>query len=211
MPLMDHFHRPLETHRRWESMHSSWANAIVEWLNAGVLPKHYFAAPQIHLGGIVAMDVGTFGEEADHSEDDEPITTWPLPKPTLRATVDFADLDLFEIQVVDDEVGRLVAAIEIVSPANKDRPNHRKAFTIKCASYLQQGLALVIIDVVTDRAANLHESLLKLLKVTPSHSGKLSHLYASSYRTKNATGESAVLESWVKPLAVGLSASTPMW
>ena len=43
---------------------------------------------------------------------------------------------------------RLVAAIELVSPANKDRAAHRRAFAT-CASHLCQGVGLVIVDIVT--------------------------------------------------------------
>jgi hypothetical protein len=44
----------------------------------------------------------------------------------------------------------LVGAIELVSPANKDRSTHRDAFVSKCETYLRQGIGLVIIDVVTE-------------------------------------------------------------
>ena len=43
----------------------------------------------------------------------------------------------YEVRIYDAERGRhLVAAIEIVSPANKDRPEHRDAFVGKCAALL---------------------------------------------------------------------------
>ena len=55
--------------------------------------------------------------------------------------VDFGDLDEFEVRVYrDDDEPTLAAAIELVSPANKDRPTHRLAFAVKCAGYLQQGM-----------------------------------------------------------------------
>ena len=58
---------------------------------------------------------------------------------------------------------RIVALLEILSPANKDRASHRRAFAVKCASYLQQGVAVIIVDVVTERAANLHAALADIL------------------------------------------------
>src|SRR6059058_4764091 len=39
--------------------------------------------------------------------------------------------------------------IEIVSPANKDRPEHRNVFVGKCAALLQKGVAVGIVDLVT--------------------------------------------------------------
>jgi len=58
----------------------------------------------------------------------------------------------------------LVAAIELISPGNKDRAEARRAFAAKCASYLQQGIGLVIVDIVTERQANLHDELNSLLE-----------------------------------------------
>ena len=55
---------------------------------------------------------------------------------------------------------QLAGAVELVSPANKDRPLHREAFMSKCATYLQAGVGLVIVDVVTERPADLHRELL---------------------------------------------------
>ena len=46
----------------------------------------------------------------------------------------------YAVRVFDAKRGRqLVAAIEIVSPANKDRAEHRNAFVGKCAALLQKG------------------------------------------------------------------------
>jgi hypothetical protein len=58
---------------------------------------------------------------------------------------------------------QLRAAIELVSPANKDRASHRRAFAVKCAGYLQQGVAVVIVAVITERTANLHATLVDIL------------------------------------------------
>ena len=48
-------------------------------------------------------------------------------------------------------------------PANKDRPSHRQAFALKCASYLHDNISVMIVDVVTERHGNLHAELLQLL------------------------------------------------
>src|SRR5262245_32707990 len=45
----------------------------------------------------------------------------------------------YEVLVYDQSRGRLlVAAVQIVSPANKDRPENRRAFVAKCAALLQE-------------------------------------------------------------------------
>jgi hypothetical protein len=56
-----------------------------------------------------------------------------------------------------------VAAIEIVSPANKDRPEHRRGFVVKCAALLQQRVSVALIDLVTTRNFHLYGDLLELM------------------------------------------------
>ena len=58
---------------------------------------------------------------------------------------------------------RLVAAIEIVSPSNKDRPDSRETFVAKVAGLLQKDVCVSIIDLVTIRQFNLYADLLELL------------------------------------------------
>ena len=53
----------------------------------------------------------------------------------------------YEIRVFDQKRQcRLVAAVAIVSPANKDRPEHCQAFVAKCAALLQQRVSVTIVD-----------------------------------------------------------------
>ncbi len=85
---------------------------------------------------------------------------------------------------VYEELGgaQLRAAIELVSPANKDRPGSRRTFAAKCAGYLKQAVSVVIVDVVTERIANLHADLLETLEVSEAAWESPSQLYAVAYR-----------------------------
>src|SRR5215813_163593 len=58
MPLLDHFHPPLSVTRKWEGFHSQWASSLAAQLNAGLLPPHHFADPQVSHGRI-EVDVAT--------------------------------------------------------------------------------------------------------------------------------------------------------
>jgi hypothetical protein len=92
--------------------------------------------------------------------------------------------DSFEVRVFNTLGGlKLVGAIELVSPSNKDRPAERRAFAIKCASYLYHGVSLIIMDIVTERRANLHNTLMDLMEY-PSESRLPAdaNLYAVAYR-----------------------------
>lgn len=213
MPLLDHFHPPLSLSRHWENLHSAWANALRDQLNDDLLPPEYFAEVQITHGSRAEIDVATFEDEADSSRAGEGgVAVWAPPRAPFTATLQFTHPVLFEIQVRRDEGGpKLVAAVELVSPANKDRPGHRHAFAVKCASYLQEQVGVVVVDVVTLRGGNLHAAMLSLLQVSDQSGTADAPLFSASYRTvagKDATG----LEYWVEPLALGGDLPTvPLW
>ncbi len=115
------------------------------------------------------------------------------------------------MRVYDSRRGRrLVAAIEIVNPANKDRPEHRRAFVAKCAALLQNGVSVVIVDLVTTRQFNLYAEVLEFMGFADS-SFEPRPLYAAACR--GTSGNDAwVLETWAPPLTLGHSLPTlPLW
>jgi hypothetical protein len=214
MPLLDHFHPPLKVSHAWTSCHSSWANSLTQQLNRGLLPAEYYAVPYVQLGGQIEIDVATFEQDGAGSGIGAAGTAvWAPARATLSVPVDFVHLDLIEVQVLQHFGGpQLRAAIELVSPANKDRPSHRRAFAIKCASYLQRGVSVVVIDVVTERAANLHAELIQVLNLTGDAPWQSpSGLYTVAYRTVPSAGQHQ-LEIWPEPLALGAVLPTvPLW
>src|SRR5262249_40759457 len=156
MPLRDHFHSPLVDVHPWESFHAAWATEIMRTLNREVLPPNCFAAAQVHVGSRVEIDVATFEQEQQLSaragngeSGGVAVQSWAAPATSLIMPAIFPDE--IEVQVFRRTGGAtLVAAIELISPGNKDRPEARRAFAAKCASYLQQGIGLVIVDIVTE-------------------------------------------------------------
>ena len=141
------------------------------------------------------------------------VALWAPPQPVAACPLEFDDPDLFEVQVINEEVGpRLVAAIELVSPSNKDRPANRHMFAVKCASYLYSGVSVIIVDVVTQRSGNLHAALLDLLAASMTTPGQNAHdLYASAYR-RTRTQHGLELQTWPHVLGIGDSLPTlPLW
>ena len=215
MPLLDHFHPPLSIERPWEGIHSTWASTIATQLNQDQLPAEYFAMPLVTLGGGMQVDVGTFQTDEQPESPNGGIITqiWAPPQPPLSVVVDFVSLDVYEVRVMQQMGGpKLRAAIELVSPANKDRVSHRRAFAVKCAGYLQQGVAVIIVDVVTERTANLHAALADILGLAhPLAWCSSSQLYAVAYRPTQAAAAQR-LEAWPEVLAVGAALPTmPLW
>lgn len=204
MPLLDHFRPPLSECRHWGSFLCAWAEVMAQHLNQFLLPEHYVAEARVKLGGQVEIDVGSFAEQGGSlAASTGGVAVWAPPQPAATARLDFKSPDIFEVQVLEEAGGpRLVAAIELVCPANKNRPSHRRAFAVKCASYLQSGASVMVVDVVTERSGNLHAELLQLLEVPLTTHAQNSHdLCATAYRTVIGDQE-LTLETWAETLAV---------
>ncbi|MBW3596295.1 MAG: hypothetical protein KY475_03360 [Planctomycetes bacterium] len=199
MPLLDHFNPPLSRTHPWRSFHSAWAAAMARLLNQGILPPGYHALPCVDHG---AVDIG--GEVA-------PQTTWAPPAPRVALAVELPPANAVEVQVfADDGDPRLAAAVELVSPRNKDRPQARQAFAVKCVGYLQQGSSVVVVDTVTTRRADLQAEILSLLKsdAAATSTGGLS---AASYQVVGDP-DAQQLRLWPAPLALGQPLPTlPLW
>jgi hypothetical protein len=218
MPLLDHFHPPLKKPWTWESFHATWAVELAGLLNNGLLPPSFVALPLTQVGTRVEIDVAALNGSGAGvpPQDAGGVATipavWAPPHPILDASIDFTHLDLFEVQIRrEDDSPRLAAAIELVSPGNKDRESHRRAFSIKCANYLQEGVGLLVVDVVTHRSGNLHGELLTMLRLNPSPGDAPSDLYTAAYRTFGPV-EASRLRAWREALALDAPLPTmPLW
>ena len=210
MPLLDHFHPPLSTERHWESFHAAWTGSLADALNR-LLPAGYFAEERVHAGPSVEIDVATFepaaGVRAAAPGNGGAATlTTPVWSPTAPAwTVPAVFADDFEVRVFSSRGGpALVAAIDLVSPRNKDRPDARKAFAVKCASYLHQGVSLILVDVVTDRHANLHNETMLLLDASEKcQLPAEAMLYAVAYRPVRRQDREEI-DLWPAPLSIAI-------
>jgi len=205
MTLRDHFRPPLSLQRHWHAFHNAWATYLAADLNQR-LPEGYFAEANVQFG--IEIDVAAFEEPRPGPA--AVATDWTAPAPTQTVPISVIT-DVVEVLVFGREAGpTLAAAIEFVSPANKDRPGHREAFVSKCAAYLQQGIGLVVVDVVTDRRANLHDELLARLRA-PEEPSVTAELYCDAYRPVEREGQPR-LDIWRELLAVGQALATmPLW
>jgi hypothetical protein len=205
MALNDHFRPPLSLRRHWHAFHNAWSTYLASHLNEQ-LPEGYFAEANVQFG--IEIDVATFEEPGAAGPGGA--AAWTAPAPTQTIPVSLLN-EIVEVLVFEREGGPiLVGAIELVSPATEDRPEHRDAFISKCAAYLQQGVGPVVVDVVTSRPGNLHGDLLARL----GSSGGVpldSDLYTVAYRLIERA-EQPSLDIWQEPLALGQSLPTmPLW
>jgi hypothetical protein len=208
MPLLDHFRPPLYPRHHWESFHSNWATRLADALNER-LPPEFMAEEHTSAGARLEIDVATYQEQPGMAAapPDGPATaplpgTWAPPAPPY--TIPAAFPDAFEVRIFTATGGlTLVGAIELVSPGNKDRAEEQHAFAVKCASHLQQGVSLIVIDIVTTRRANLHNDTLRLLgSPAGSELPPEVDLYAVAYRPV-LRQERPEIDVWPVPCALG--------
>ncbi|HTK74743.1 MAG TPA: DUF4058 family protein [Gemmataceae bacterium] len=212
VPLRDHFRPPVSKRSSWQGFHGFWPAAMVQNL-VRQLPGGYVAEPRAQLGTYFEIDVCAFDENVDvereisvgrASNGGVATATWAPPEPTLTLDAEIPDQYEYEVLIYDADRDRtLVAAVEIVSPANKDRPDNRLLFVAKCASLLTKGVCVSIVDLVTIRHFNLYADLLALIgRSDPTLGATPPATYATTCRRRKA-GRRTKLELWSYPLVVG--------
>ncbi len=218
MPLRDHFRPPVSKRSSWEGFHAMWPAVVVQQLRSK-LPPGFIAEPRAHLGSAYEVDIGTFepseGWVGSRSGVGGGLATqlWSPSEPSLALETDPLDAAEYEVLIYDLNRERtLVAAIEFVSPANKDRAEHRNAFVGKCAALLHKEIAVVIVDLVTIRHFNLYVELLNFLGYTEAaESVPDEAVYAVALRSVPKRRK-ARFQAWAEPVAVGSALPTlPLW
>jgi hypothetical protein len=181
------------------------------------------AAPRVHLGSRAEVDVASFERAAfnidaskhQRSDDRDAVATatWVAQKPTLEIETELGDFDEYEIRVYDaSRDRRLVAAIELISPGNKDRPENRQQFVSECAALLRQQVSVVLVDIVVSKNFNLYAELLRLFGHDDRSLGfDPPSIYAVACRW-TPRGTKNYFEAWNYPLANGQALPVlPLW
>jgi hypothetical protein len=139
--------------------------------------------------------------------------TQSLRLPALTLDAEFPEQDAYEVLILDLERDRrLVAAVEIVSPANEDRPERRRLFLANCLNLLRQDVCPSIVDLVTIRQFNFYiELLARLARCHPAFSPPVPSIYTVTCR-KRKVGRQTKLDTWSHPPAVGQPLpALPVW
>jgi len=132
-------------------MYHLWITELLRWIKPR-LPEGFRA----YIGSAPLLAVGSPGERPDVG-----VRSWPLSnEPTLtESDVDESKNPLdpdeeIAVTTLDPETavyverqGRLIAAVEVISPRKKDRPIARSAYLARYLGYLLDGANLVVIDV----------------------------------------------------------------
>jgi Protein of unknown function (DUF4058) len=135
--------------RGWDSVHPFWLAYLVEWIQPR-LPEGYKA----FLGGVPALTVASGNGKPDVGvrqvrpgpPAEEGATDTAVLEPDLEASVAIRLEPQPAVHI--DFHGQLIAAIELVSPRNKDRAEAKETYTSRYLGYLRLGVHLMLIDVL---------------------------------------------------------------
>jgi hypothetical protein len=139
----------------FHSFHTTWIGQINNALNGGVLPEGYYALAEQHMGmgvaDVLTLHASAAGPTAVPTSSPGDVGGIAVaaapPLVQRKQTADFGPLGRRRSIAIRHVSGhRLVALLEILSPANKDRMASIHEFTDKAAEALHVGVHLLVID-----------------------------------------------------------------
>lgn len=136
----------------WEGVHDIWIVELLRWIKPR-LPPDYRAyvgsSPALAIGaGVERPDVAVreWRPEPPAPEHPSPASAQAIEEPAPDEEVATITLDP-QTAVYVSAHGRLIAAVELISPRNKDRNSARGTYLTRYLSYLQEGAHLLLVDV----------------------------------------------------------------
>lgn len=187
--------------RGWDGVHLVWLAQLLDWVQPR-LPAGYRA----YLGSVPALTIDTPNGKPDLS-----VRNWPSPPEVAgtsaasalepdQETVATFSLDPQQAVHVDLH-GRLVAAMELVSPRNKDRPAARERYLGRYVGYLRQAVHLLLVDVLPRPAGfSFPDAIAGNLGISqPACPSPC----AVSYRVGESVPEGTIVAQWRHVLQVG--------
>jgi hypothetical protein len=147
----------------FHDFHTVWIGHLRTTLNDGLLPEGYYALAEQHAGRSITDVLTLHASPA-------PLEPLPLPPATggtalaeapprvrRKQTVEQAALIRRRSLAIRHVSGhRLIALVEIVSPANKDRAQHVQEFAAKAVSALDVGVHLLMVDLMPPGSHDPH-------------------------------------------------------
>lgn len=129
----------------YHHFHQRWSVAIVDALNAGLLPPGLSALIEQHAGGLVPDVLTVERRSARRLDNGGGLATLPATRMRVEAQANLL-VQLANRIVIRHRLGEVVCIIEIVSPGNKaSRPAVRR-FVEKTLDYLRSGVHVLLID-----------------------------------------------------------------
>ena len=137
----------------FHDFHNAWVMELRNGLNGGVLPAGYYALTEQHAGkyitDVLTLQAQPNGESPTLPPDSGGLALAEAPPKVRRKLTSAGSLRRLRRTLAIRHISghRLVALVEIVSPANKDRPEHVQEFVGKAVAALEHGIHLLLVDV----------------------------------------------------------------
>jgi hypothetical protein len=193
----------------WDGLHQIWIVELLYWVKprlppgyrayVGTTPTFAVAAPPEDRPDVGVHGVLSGPPSAPDTAPQETAAGAPTEEPDQEIAV--ASLETSSALLVERQ-GRLIAAVELVSPRNKDRLAAREAYASSYVGYLLKGIHLLLVDVhrLPLRFSFADRIAAELRMVQPSCPAP----FAITYRVgERAPGGGKYLGIWRRPLALG--------
>lgn len=184
--------------------HQRWVLAICDALNAGVLPKGFFAMAEQVIGGpipdVIALPTTSKGKkEPEPTNGGVAVATPPRTRIMQQAEPECyaARADRIVIRHVR---GSVIAVIEIVSPGNKGSRHAIRAFVDKTVDLIRQGIHMLVIDLFPPGPRDpqgLHQLIWEEIDPEPFELPPDKPLTLATYSA------GSLIKAFVEPVAVG--------
>ncbi len=197
----------------YHDFHGAWITHLKESLNAGLLPSPYYAMGEQHAGSIqgdvVALRTNEYERESGStwepgSGEGMVAVAEASPRVSLHQEaledVEFLLQRQRTIAIRGVSGDRVVALIEIVSPANKHSRESVDDFVDKVVASLKEGIHVLIVDPLPPRRhdpAGMHAAVFDRMLAGnyDPPAGRPLTLVAYHARTP--------IDAWIEPFAVG--------
>ncbi len=197
MPLHDWTELP-----GWDGVHQVWIVELLYWIKPR-LPAGYRA----YIGTTPTFAIGAPVEDRP----DVGVRDWPIgngPAPATPGSSEEPDQEIAVATLEEQKAlfveqhGRLISAVELVSPRNKDRASSRTAYGSAYVGYLLKGIHLLLVDV---HRHPLHFSFAdQIAAELQLEQPPCPAPFAVSYRVGEAAPNGGrFLGIWRRPLTVG--------
>ncbi len=195
----------------WEGVHLLWMAELLRQIK-GQLPAGYRAylgsGPAVAIGAPTAKpDVAV---RAHQTHANEPAVHFPAGIMSVEPDIEIAVASLDPApSLFVERNDRLIAAVELVSPRNKDRPVARTTYLGRYVGYLIEGVNLLLVDLHPRPAGfSFADRIAEELNI--ANQPAMPPPMAVSYRVgEPAASGGRLLALWRRPLIVG-SPLTPL-
>jgi hypothetical protein len=138
----------------FHAFHLAWLGELQKSLNGGVLPPGYYALAEQRAGDAIPDVLGLHESDPDESPAPEPtggVATLTKTKPRVEQRLTGKKLPNPKgkrrtLTVRHTTGHRIIAFVEIVSPANKDRMESVYDFGTKVIAALRSGIHVLLVD-----------------------------------------------------------------